>query len=172
VFGVWGALGQCRMERRFSVEAKTFSFSVHTGRSVCRLEEKRKGYSGFISLGIKCSEGLAGVVEEALETQRKEDFARSFRDEVRVVKVRMGSNKAEFFLEAAVFIEGARKGVIRLPKGRGGWGWKKFVDELRLLIAQLVVKVSPEVPVANVGVVSSPPSFKDVLVAPPGGVKS
>jgi hypothetical protein len=160
------------MERRFSVEAKTFSFSVHTGRSVCRLEEKRKGYCGFISLGIKCSEGLAGVVEEALETQRKEDFARSFRDEVRVVKVRMGSNKAGFFLEVAVFVEGARKGVIRLPEGRGGWGWKKFVDELRLLIAQLVVKVSPEVPAANAGVVGSPRSFKDVLVAPPGGVKS
>jgi hypothetical protein len=160
------------MERQFSVEAKTFSFSVHTGRSVCRLEEKRKGYSGFISLGIKCSEGLAGVVEEALETQRKEDFARSFRDEMRVVKVRMGSNKAGFFLEVAVFVEGARKGVIRLPEGRGGWGWKKFVDELRLLIAQLVVKVSPEVPAANAGVVGSPPSFKDVLVAPPGGVKS
>jgi hypothetical protein len=134
---------------------------------------KRKGYSGFISLGIKCSEGLAGVVEEALETQRKEDFARSFRDEVRVVKVRMGSNKAGFFLEAGCLRRGCPgKGVIRLPEGRGGWGWKKFVDELRLLMAQLVVKVSPEVPAANAGVVGSPPSFKDVLVAPPGGVKS
>ena len=39
-----------------------------------------------------------------------------------MVKVRMGSNKAGYFLEAAVFVEGARKGVIRLPEGRGGWG--------------------------------------------------
>ena len=46
------------------------------------------------------------------------------------------------------------------------------MDELRLLIVQLVVKVSPEVPVVNAGVVGSPSSFKDVLVAPPGGVKS
>jgi hypothetical protein len=111
-------------------------------------------------------------VEEALGTQRKEDFARSFRDEVRVVKVRMGSNKAGYFLEAAVFVEGNQKGVIRLPEGRGGWGWQRFVDELHLLMAQLATKVSPAVPVVNTGVVGSPPTFADVLVAPPGGLKS
>jgi hypothetical protein len=57
------------------------------GKSVIWLEEKRKCFSGFISLGIKCSNWLADAVEEALGTQRKEDFARSFRDELRVVKV-------------------------------------------------------------------------------------
>jgi hypothetical protein len=46
------------------------------------------------------------------------------------------------------------------------------VDELRLLIAQLVVKVLPAVPVVNAGVVGSPPSFADLLVAPPRGLKS
>jgi hypothetical protein len=110
------------MERWFSVEAKTFSFSANTGKSILHLEEKRKGFGGFISLGIKCSDWLADAVEEALETQRKEVFARSFNDEVRVVKIRMGSNIAGYFLEAAVFVEGARKGVIRLPEGRRGWG--------------------------------------------------
>jgi hypothetical protein len=88
------------------------------------------------------------------------------------VKIRMGSNIAGYFLKAAVFVEGARKGVIRLPEGRGGWGWQRFVDELRLLIAQLVAKVLPAVPIVNVGVAKSPPTFADVLVAPPGGVKS
>jgi hypothetical protein len=160
------------MKRRFSVEAKTFSFSVNMGKPVLRLEEKRKGFSGFISLGIKCSDWHTDAVEEALGTQRKEDFARSFRDELRVVKVRMGSNKARYFLEAAVFVEGNRKGVIRLPEGRSGWGWQRFVDELRLLMAQLVAKVSPAVPVVNAEVVGSPPTFADVLIAPPGGLKS
>jgi hypothetical protein len=37
-------------------------------------------------------------VEEALETQRREDFARSLCDEVRVLKVRMGRNRAGCFL--------------------------------------------------------------------------
>jgi hypothetical protein len=39
-------------------------------------------------------------------------------------------------------------------------------------MAQLVAKVSPVVPVVNAEVVSSPPTFADVLVAPPGGLKS
>jgi hypothetical protein len=40
------------MERRFSVEAKSCSFLVNSGKLVLRLEEKRKGFGGFISLGI------------------------------------------------------------------------------------------------------------------------
>ena len=75
------------MECRFLVEAKTFSFSAQKVRLAIRLEEKRKGFSGFISLGIKCLEWLVVAVEEVLETQRKEDFARSFHDEVRVLKI-------------------------------------------------------------------------------------
>jgi hypothetical protein len=65
---LWEALAKGKMERQFSVEAKTFSFSVNMGKSVLHLEEKRKGFSGFISLGINCSDWLANAVEEALET--------------------------------------------------------------------------------------------------------
>jgi hypothetical protein len=151
------------MERRFSVEAKTFSFSAKKGNAYLRLEEKRKRFGGFILLGTKCSDWLADAVEEAMEAQRKEDFARTFRDEVRVLKVRMGSNKAGYFLEVAVFVDGGRKGVIRLPEGRGGWGWQRFVDELRLLVAQLVEEL-PVVPAANAGEVGTAPSSADPAV--------
>jgi hypothetical protein len=65
---LWEALAKGKMERQFLVEAKTFSFSVNMGKSVLHLEEKRKGFSGFISLGINCSDWLANAVEEALET--------------------------------------------------------------------------------------------------------
>jgi hypothetical protein len=132
------------MLRRFSVEAKSFSFSAKKGTEVLRLEEKRKGFGGFIVLGTKCSGWLADVVEEAIEAQRKDVFARLFREEARVLKVHIGSNKAGCFLEAAVFVEGDRKGVIRLPEGRRGWGWQRFVDELRGLLAQLIAKEVPE----------------------------
>jgi hypothetical protein len=60
-------------------------------------------------------------VEEALLYQGKEDFVKSFREEVEVLMVCKGSNKASRFLEAVVFAEGGRKGVIWLPVGRGGW---------------------------------------------------
>ena len=40
------------------------------------------------------------------EAQRKDGFAKSFQDEVRVLKVRIGSNKAGRYFETAVFVEG------------------------------------------------------------------
>jgi hypothetical protein len=49
------------MECRFSVEAKTFSFLVISGKAMLRLEEKRKGFGGFILLGVKGSVWLAGA---------------------------------------------------------------------------------------------------------------
>jgi hypothetical protein len=153
------------------VEVKSFFFSAKQGSEFLRLEEKRKGYGGFILLGAKCSGWLADMVEEAIEAQRKDDFARSFRDEVRALKVRTGSNKAGCFIEAGVFVEGNRKGVVRLPEGRGGWGWQRFVDELRSLLAQLAGKELPEDSVLNAGVGGSAPFSAIDLVAPQGDVK-
>jgi hypothetical protein len=158
------------MERRFSMEAKSFSFSMVSGKPVLRLEERRKGFNGFILLGVKASVWLADTVEEASETQKREDFARSLCDEVRVLKVRMGRNRAGSFLEAAVFVEGGRKGVIRLPEGRGGWGWRRFAEELRSLTAHLDAKVP--LAVACAGEEGSQPSLAEVLAAPLGGMKS
>jgi hypothetical protein len=159
------------MERRFTVEAKSFLFTANLGKSLIRLEEKRKGFGGFLSLGIKLSDWLADMVEEAFESQGKEDFARSFRDEARVLKIRMGSNKAGCFLEVAVFVEGGRKGVIRLPEGRGGWGWQRVVDELRILIAHLVAVVLPAAPKEVAGVDGSQFPCPDVSDASLGGLK-
>jgi hypothetical protein len=159
------------MEHRFSVEAKSFFFSAKKGSAVLRLEEKMKGHGGFILLGTKCSSWLADVVEEVIEAQRKDGFARSLRDEVQALKVRTGSNKAGCFIEVAVFVEGNRKGVVRLPEGRGGWGWQRFVNELRSLLAQLVAKERPEDSVLNAGVGGSVPSFANDLVAPQGDLK-
>jgi hypothetical protein len=151
------------MERRFSVEAKSFSFSAKKGNTFLRLEEKRKGLGGFIWLGVKCSNWLADAVEAAMAAQTKEDFTRTFRDEVRVLKVHMGSNKAGYFLEVAVFVEGGWKGAIRIHKVHGGWGWQRFVDELRVMVAQLVEELSV-VPVVNAGEVGSAPSLADPAV--------
>jgi hypothetical protein len=56
------------MECWFSVEEKSFSFSVVSGKPVLCLDEKHKGFNGFILLGIKDSVWLTDTVEEALET--------------------------------------------------------------------------------------------------------
>jgi hypothetical protein len=59
--------------------------------------------------------------------------------------VHKGSNKAGWFLEATVFVEGGWKGIIWLPKGRGGWGWRCFVGELWHLLGLIVAKDRPVV---------------------------
>ena len=56
------------MDNRFSVEAKSFLFKTNLGKSILRLEEKRKGFGGFLSLGIKLSDWLADMVEEAVKS--------------------------------------------------------------------------------------------------------
>lgn len=105
------------MERRFVVEAKSFSLSATKGKSEICLEERRKRFSGSISLGIRCSDWLANMVEEAIMSPGKEEFVKSFRVEVEVLMVCKGSNKAGCFLQATVFAKGGWKGVIWLTKG-------------------------------------------------------
>jgi hypothetical protein len=83
------------MKCRFSVEAKTFSFSAISGKAVLRLEEKRKRFGGFILLGGKGSVWLADKVEEAIGDPKKGEFASSFSDEERVLKLRMGSDRCQ-----------------------------------------------------------------------------
>jgi hypothetical protein len=152
------------MERWFVVEVKTFSFTARKGNDVIRLEEKRKGFGGFILLGIKGSGWLADAVEAAMEAQMKEDFARMHQDEARVLKVRLGSNKAGCFLEVAVFVEAGRKGVIRILEGRVGWGWQRFVYELHSLVKQISERAMPVAPKINAGEVGKMQSFEDPTV--------
>ena len=64
------------------------------------------------------------------------------------------------------------KGVIRIPKGRGGWGWQRFAEELRSRVAHLMETALQEVSVANAREVGRSPSAADVVAVPPGGPKS
>jgi hypothetical protein len=67
---------------------------------------------------------LVAIVEEALKSPGKEDFVKSFQEDVKVLFVRGGSNKAARFSEVAVYAEGGRKGMIWLPEGCEGRGWR------------------------------------------------
>jgi hypothetical protein len=133
------------MERCFSVEAKGFSFSVKIEASELCLEERRKGFCGFISLGLQCSAWLMAIVEEALKATVKEDFVKYFREDVKALMVRGSGNKVCRFLEVVSYAEGGRKGAIWLPEGREGWGWFRVVGELRQLLDFLEAKEWPPV---------------------------
>jgi hypothetical protein len=168
------------MERRFSIEAKAFWFSILNGSSLFRLEERRKHFVGFILVSSKCAAWLIATVESACLVE--EDIAKSFREGNKAVMVHGGSNKSGRFLEVAVFAEGGRKGGIWIPEGRDGRGWRLFAGELRVFLDSLdggsekkgfhpaSNSLSVPIKVAEVGVTGVGPkerTFAEVLQANP-----
>jgi hypothetical protein len=123
------------MENRFFVEAKSFSFSVVSGKPELRLEERRKGFAGAVSLGPRCVAWLIVTIEEVLRSTVVEEFVRSTREASNEVTVKRGGNRAGRFLEVASQVLGGRRGFILLPEGRGGWGWSRFSGELSKVMA-------------------------------------
>jgi hypothetical protein len=120
------------MERRFSIEAKSLCFSIKEGFPDLRLEERRKKFVGFIFASSPCAAWLRDTVEAV--TQVKEDISKSYREGDKVLMVHGGSNKAGRYLEVSVYAEGGRKGVLWIPVGRFGQGWRWFAGELRLML--------------------------------------
>jgi hypothetical protein len=56
------------MESHFFVEAKSFSFWVEKDKLGLRVEERRKGFDGVVSLGPWCVTWLIVTVEEVLQS--------------------------------------------------------------------------------------------------------
>jgi hypothetical protein len=148
------------MERSFTFEAKTFCLSAKDGYPLLRLEERRKGFSGYIFVSNQCVSWLLETVEAAVLSQAKEEIAKSFREGDKVTMVHGGGNKAGIFLEVSVYAEGGRKGVIWLPEGRFGRGWRRFAGELRQLVAGQIKKIEKA---GSLPGVSLERSFVDVL---------
>jgi hypothetical protein len=143
------------MERSFSVEAKSFRLSAKIGSPNLRLEERRKGFVGFIFASVQCLEWLVETVESAIQAQVKEEIAKTFREGDKAMMVHGGVNKAGRYLEVSFLAVGGRKGVIWLPEGRFGRGWRRFAGKLcRLLEAQRLAVGSEEVGDSTAKVVS------------------
>jgi hypothetical protein len=50
------------------------------------------------------------------------EFVKSFREGTKVLIVSRGGNKDGRFFETAAYGMGGRRGILLIPKGRGGWG--------------------------------------------------
>jgi hypothetical protein len=120
------------MEWRFFVEAKKFFFLVREDKAEFCLEER---FCWVCVLGVQCSVWLVDIVEEVLKSSGIEDFAKCYSEVEKVLMVREGRNKAGCYMEVAVFAKVGWKGIIWLPEGRVGWGWRRFAGELRQLLA-------------------------------------
>jgi hypothetical protein len=122
------------MERRFTVEAKTF-FS--TKASQIRLEERRKGFLGLILVDRRCAAWLAETVEEVSQLPVVVDFDKASSEGRKLLSVRGGCNKGGRFLEMVACVDDDRKGIIWIPEARSGRGWWRLVSELRSWLAAL-----------------------------------
>jgi hypothetical protein len=129
------------MDKNFIVESEPFTFSILGGASTLRVEEKRKNFLGVVILNSQSSEWLASTLEVVLCFLEEQDFVKSFGEGSKVLIARRGGNKVGRFLEAKTFGSGGWKGSILIPKGRGGWGWLKFSDELRKVVDFLSASV-------------------------------
>jgi hypothetical protein len=106
------------MEKSFLMELKIFVFSIFV-------------FSDKIIISLQCSEWLASTMEILLGYLEDQEFIKSFREWSKILIAWRDSNQAGHFLEVAVFKLRGRKGLILIPKGRGGWGWLKCSDELK-----------------------------------------
>lgn len=111
------------------MESKTFVFLVVEGASVVRVEERRRKFSGLVLLGAQSIGWLFSTLESVLRFSGK-DFVRSSREGSKVIIVRRGGNVAGRFIEVAAYDLGGLRGIIYIPEGRNGWGWRRFLAEL------------------------------------------
>jgi hypothetical protein len=72
-------------------------------------------------------------------------------------------------VQVGIFVEGGRKGVIWIPEGRNGRGWRRFASELQLLISSKVKGLDLEAPLApsSAGLFTGR-SFVEVIREVPG----
>jgi hypothetical protein len=61
---------------------------------------------------------------------RAKDFVKCLREGLKVIIIWRGGNSFGWFLEVAVYVVGARRGLILIPEGWEGWGWSRFAAKL------------------------------------------
>jgi hypothetical protein len=111
--------------------------------AVLQLEERREGFACVLSLGLPCAIWLVATMEVVLCNTRMKDFVKSFREDKQVLIVRQGENKADCFLELAMYAEGGQQGLILLLEGCDKRGWAQFAGELSMVVAFLEAMVVP-----------------------------
>ena len=80
---------------------------------------------------------LVETVEEASRSLVVVDFNKASSEGRKSLSVRGACNKGGMFLEVVALVDDDRKGIIWIPEARSGWGWRRFMSELRSWLAAL-----------------------------------
>ena len=131
----------------FFLESKSFEFSVEEGGSffLLRIFERYKDSLRSVFMGKESAFRLLTYIEDHLSNTRPDNFARTFRDGNKVLILQMGFNAHGSFLMISELLHGRRKGLIIVPEGKLGSGWRGFGFHLRKAIAPVSpgVKLPP-----------------------------
>jgi hypothetical protein len=95
--------GCSEMEKKFSVEAKSFAIVVLDGVSVLRVVEKRKKNLGEVVLSAQCSNWLASTLEVLMGIPEDQEFVKSFREDSKILIARRGGNRTGRFLGDSIW---------------------------------------------------------------------
>ena len=130
----------------FFVESKTFEFSVEEGGTyfMLRIYERNKDSLWSVFMGKESGKRLLTYVEDLMSHSPLEQFARTFRDGNKVFILQLGFNAHGSFLMISELDHGCRKGLIIVPEGKLGSGWKGFGFHLRKAISPDSLVVKPQ----------------------------
>ena len=127
----------------FFAESKTFEFSVEGGTFyMVRIFERNKDSLRSVFMGKESAKRLLTFVED-LMSNTPQNFARTFRDGNKVFILQLGFNVHRSFLMISELVHGRRKGLIIVPEGKLGSGWRGFGFHLRKAIAPETLVVKP-----------------------------
>ena len=94
-------------------------------------------------MGKETALRLLSYIEDLISNTHPENFARTFRDGNKVFILQMGLNAHGSFLMISDLLHGRRKGVIIVPEGKLGCGWRGFGFHLRKAIAPDSLGIKP-----------------------------
>uniref|UniRef100_A0A7N2KWZ3 Rit1 N-terminal domain-containing protein n=1 Tax=Quercus lobata TaxID=97700 RepID=A0A7N2KWZ3_QUELO len=97
----------------------------------------------LVFMGKESAIRLLTYVEDLMSNTRPDNFARTFKDGNKVFILQLRFNAHGSFLMISELLHGRRKGLIIVPEGKLGSGWRGFGFHLRKAIAPDTLVVKP-----------------------------
>jgi hypothetical protein len=117
--------------RKWSVESKDFELSIKGGNLGVRIVERSNGKQSSVFIHRDELAWLLDSVEAGEKVETSEVFWDQSRARVPRVILKYRANRNGRFMSVEEFDGRRRNGIILIPEGRLGQGWKRLTSELK-----------------------------------------